>query len=297
MDEPRQLLTSQANERIAKRCVCCGSDDLKRSPAIMMPFVAYRAFGWQDVEITPEWGLRSVKNGHAYALCNSVQCSNCGFLFLDIRFNDSEMASLYNGYRTEAYAQMRETFEPGYLATNDYINAGVTYVAQIEEFLSPYVSLPVRILDWGGDTGQNAPFPNARSLLHVYDISNRPVVEDAELVSKSTVVSTEYDLIVCANVLEHIPFPAEVVLEIKKSMHKDTVLYIEVPRERIFDDAETSVELYKLKKHWHEHINFYSAKSLRELVTRCGMDIIEAKELEVADGYHPVYHVVACKLA
>jgi hypothetical protein len=86
-------------ERIASRCVCCGCAELTRSGAILMPFVAYRAFGWTPVEITPEWGLRTIQTGMAYPLCNSLQCQACGLLFLDIRFDETEMAALYGGYR------------------------------------------------------------------------------------------------------------------------------------------------------------------------------------------------------
>ncbi|PKU25979.1 class I SAM-dependent methyltransferase [Telmatospirillum siberiense] len=296
MTETVQTIGSHDGERIAQNCVCCGSRNLARSPAILMPFVAYRAFGWQAVEITPEWGLRTIPTGLAYPLCNSVQCADCGLLFLDIRFNNFEMNAMYHGYRSSAYAEMRGRFEPGYLATNVTINNGVTYVPQIEDFLSPHLHFPVRILDWGGDTGQNAPFAAQRSLLHVYDISDRPVVSGGELVGQATVQSTEYDLIICANVLEHIPYPGDVVRDIGRSMHRDTVLYVEVPREPIFSDDETSKELHKKKRHWHEHINFFSDQSLTELMERSGLKIIDRKLLNVSDGYHNYYRVLACKL-
>jgi len=297
MNEMHRLSSQHNNERIARDCVCCGSTNLYKSPAIMMPFIAYRAFGWNAVEITPEWGLRSVKCGYAYPLCNTVQCAECGLLFLDIRFNNSEMSSLYKNYRTDSYALMRDEFEPGYFEKNKYITHGISYINQIEDFLSPHLKLPVSILDWGGDTGQNAPFQNSHTVLDVYDISTRPVVDGTRQVNQSTLASTKYDLIVCANVLEHIPFPAKVIDEIKKSMHKDSILYIEVPREEIFKDNECSVELYKMKRHWHEHINFFSINSLNKLVSSCGMLLIDMKYLEVADGYHNVYHAVACKLS
>ena len=38
-------------ERIAAQCVCCGSENLKSSPAVIMPFVAHRTFGWEPVFI------------------------------------------------------------------------------------------------------------------------------------------------------------------------------------------------------------------------------------------------------
>ncbi len=67
--------------KIATACPCCGGEALTRSPAVLMPFVAHRAFGWQPVEITPDWGLRTIPTGLAYPLCNSVQCEGCGLVF------------------------------------------------------------------------------------------------------------------------------------------------------------------------------------------------------------------------
>src|SRR5437016_2710182 len=99
MDKMR--FPNESNERIASRCICCDGDQLAKSPAILMPFIAKRVFGWEPVEIMDDWGLRDIKSGMAYPLCNSVQCASCGVLFLDIRFSDSEMATLYSGYRGE----------------------------------------------------------------------------------------------------------------------------------------------------------------------------------------------------
>ena len=33
----------------------------------------------------------------------------------------------------------------------------------------------------------------------------------------------------------------------------------------------------KKNKHWHEHINFYSKKSLVKLLSQCGLKIIKMK--------------------
>lgn len=275
---------SQQNERIACCCVCCGSLALKKFPAILMPFVAHRALGWEPVEITDEWGLKTIKNGMAYSICNSVLCTHCGLLFLDIRFNESEMNSLYDGYREKQYTELREKYEPGYKVRNDELNADMHYISDIEQFLSPYLDFPVSILNWGGDSGKNTPFRNKSKLFHIYDISNKSVIDGAKKIDKLTAINTQYDLIVCSNVLEHVPYPAEVVFDMKNSMKKGTILYIEVPHENIIRTADTETDLHKKKKHWHEHINFFTKKSLQKLLNGCGLTIIDMKQLEVSTG-------------
>jgi hypothetical protein len=146
--------SSLKHERIATECVCCGSKSLKKSPALLMPFVADRAFGWQPVEIDGSWGLKTITSGMAYSICNSLFCGDCGLLFLDIRFSEVELNSLYDEYRGQQYTDLRETYEPGYKQRNDSLNAGIGYIAEIERFLGPHLSFPISILDWGGGYGE-----------------------------------------------------------------------------------------------------------------------------------------------
>jgi hypothetical protein len=97
--------------------------------------------------------------------------------------------------------------------------------------------------------------------------------------------------------LEHIPYPIEIVLDIEKSMGIDTVLYIEVPLEDIVRTNDTKMALPQKKKHWHEHINFYTEKSIEALLVKCGLSIIDLKELEATAGGNSSYlYLIACKL-
>ena len=282
-------------ERIAAQCVCCGGENLKSSPAILMPFVAHRTFGWEPVLIDETWGLSTIKNGHAYSICNSLYCGNCGFLFSDIRFSESELSNLYHNYRGAEYNALRESYEPGYTVRNDNLNAGISYIQDIENFLLPHLSFPISILDWGGDTGKNTPFKNQNEALDVYDISGKDVLEGVRKVSKNEAYSKKYNLIVCSNVLEHVPYPSDILFEIINAMDKETVLYIEVPLEDVVFRKKS--DLHLLKKHWHEHINFYSEKSLYHLVKNVGLEIKELKIMqETAGGNSSNLYQIACKL-
>ena len=289
----------RSEERIASRCICCDSDALSKSPAILMPFIAKRTFGWEPVEITDEWGLRDLKSGMAYPLCNSVQCTACGALFLDIRFSDSEMSSLYSGYRDEEYAALRDRFEPGYKSRNSIIQGGATHIQKVEAFLSAHVTPPVRILDWGGDTGLNTPFKSQNKVCHIYDISSKPAIQGALRVERNTVGNTNYDLIVLSHVLEHVPYPAKTISEITSVMSKDTVLYIEVPHEDLIRLAPDMLNLHAKKKHWHEHINFFTEQSLTSLLEYCGLRATGMQSIQTeGDADVKIWHIfaIACKL-
>src|SRR3569833_431879 len=157
--------------RIADHCPCCAGPDLARSPAVLMPLVAIRAFGWTPVEILPEWGFRHLKAGMAYPLCNTMQCQASGLQFLDLRFDDEEMARLYSDFRSDASARQRDAFEPGYAALNAAIQVYVPYTSDAERVLACQVKRAPRVLDWGGTGGKNAPFRETASQVDIYALS------------------------------------------------------------------------------------------------------------------------------
>ena len=281
-------------KRISTQCVCCGGYSLKSSPAILMPFVAHRVFNWAPVAIDESWGLSTIQNGNAYSICNSLYCEDCGLLFLDIRFSDDELNRLYDNYRGQEYNILREHYEPGYTLRNDKLNAGIDYIAEIEKFIEPFLKFPLTILDWGGDTGKNTPFKNNNDALHIYDISNKRLISGAINVTKEMALSRVYGLIVCSNVIEHVPYPLNLLIDIAFAMDKDSVLYLETPLEDV--TLNNCGNLHLKKKHWHEHINFYSERSLRSLVENAGLEVIGLKVIKAtAGGRSSHLFQLACK--
>ena len=260
--------------RIATHCPCCDGTDLHRSPAVLMPLVANRAFGWTPVEITAEWGFRHLKTGMAYSLCNSMQCQDCGFLFLDIRFDDEEMERLYSNFRTEAYARQRDAFEPGYAALNAAIQVYVPDTSDAERALAGHVRHAPRVLDWGGSGGKNTPFRHTASRLDIYDLSDEPVIPGARRVSLEDASANRYDLVVQCHVLEHVPYPETLVRSAMALLDEDAVLYVEAPFEPIIASSPGARDLATRKRHWHEHINFFTEEALRALLERCGAEVL-----------------------
>ncbi len=282
---------------IAKECVCCGGKNLKSSTAILMPFISHRVFNWRPVRIDESWGLRTIQAGVAYAVCNSLLCSSCHHLFLDMRFNDEEMKNLYQGYRETEYIEIRDHYEPGYKAKNEQLHKGYNYIDKIEEFLTPYVNQESKILDWGGDSGINTPFKQKNEVIHIYDISDREVIEGAKRVSKNEIEGKKYDLLICSNVLEHTPYPIEVLKEVCQYMSEKSTLYIEVPYENLVRTTEAKDQLHLNKKHWHEHINFYNENSMKKLVESSGMKVVNIRALPITGETSAFVFQVACQLS
>lgn len=271
--------------QLAEECICCGGSEIASSPAVLMPFVAKRVFGHDPLEITVDWGLRDLKPGMAYTLCNSLQCQECGALFLDYRFTDKQMAALYHNYMGDAYTRQRDHYEPGYAAmTAQHYTFRQSYIADVEAWLAPHLPALPSVLDWGGGSGMNAPFLGRNRLLHIYDISNVEVVTGACRVRFDELGVVTYDLIVCNQVLEHVPFPARLIDMIRPVLGGETLLYIGVPYEALLRAHPDSMNLACLKRHWHEHINFYSESSMRCLLERAGLKVLDVHYVPTLKG-------------
>lgn len=269
-------------ERIATQCVCCGNMQLQASPAILMPFVAHRVFGWRPVVIDASWGLNTIANGNAYSICNSLYCGVCDFLFLDMRFSDAELSRLYHDYRGPDYVELREFYEPGYRERNRLLLTDIPYLHQIENFIAPHIAPNPAILDWGGDTGKNTPFKSKNKCLHIYDISQKTTIAGAKSVSAQETLTSAYDLIICSEVLEHIPYPCDILQAIRLRMNKNSILYLEVPHERVMQEPQNA--RLKNKRHWHEHINFFSIFSMEKLLDQCELETISTQSTKINTG-------------
>ena len=125
---------------IARQCIVCGSHALRKTSAILAPFLADRIFDWKPMEIDGTFGFRDIPSGHAYALCNTLCCRECQMLFLDMRFDNDEMGRLYEGYRGENYTALRSSYESSYaLGSQEYEGKRWGYISQVEEFLQPHL--------------------------------------------------------------------------------------------------------------------------------------------------------------
>lgn len=103
--------------------------------------------------------------------------------------------------------------------------------------------------------------------LHVYQAS----IEDF-----SCVGSERFDVVTLINVLEHLRYPAETLLNIKKELLKSGgLLVIDVPNE--FNDFQTVGNAeFNLNEWWvcpPNHINYFSVSSLNHLLNICGYDV------------------------
>ena len=225
-------------------------------------------------------------------------------MFYNPRLDDADLRSLYGNYRSEEYQRMRFASEPWYTAKFNADLASPSHYeirrAKLAPILRQYVDERKikRILDYGGDRGDLVVglFDGAERF--VYDISGIPAA--AGVTSIHDPASCKADLIINSNVLEHVGFPRLLVSEILQAAPKGGLVYLEVPCEFPFGLARIARRLAQIGViairrpalaqfvarpaslyMMHEHINYYSERSLATLMSSCGGNVI-------ASGSYPM---------
>lgn len=244
-------------------CPACHSDNIEKFPAFLYQFIVWRITGNKPASNVPIQGIK---------------CNHCGFTCSESRIDSTEEASLYGGYRGNTYNNMRIECEPGYaqhLATFDdseYMHVRQFGINMLIDKLVDKDKIKT-VLDYGGDKGQHIPAAFASADRYVYEISNvsmLPGIKAFDLNSELLM-----DFIMCCHVLEHKSEPDAIIKDIKRHMHKDTWLYIEVPE----------YEMYGPGAAFHEHINSFTDSSMWALLDRMGIELVEAVTTQYKDGY------------
>jgi len=265
---------------ITKTCIACGSENLIKSPAVLSPFIADRVFDWAPVEINQEWGLDSIKSGMAYCRVNSIGCEDCSSIFLDLRFGDEEIIKLYDNYRGDDYNSLRIMYEPNYKQKSEVFEKRYPYLSDAEAWIAQHIT-PKTILDWGGDSGFNSMFKHTGAELYVHDVSG-VLLEDGVKSFTKDGGDVIFDLITCNQVLEHVPNPLELLIEINAVMKSGSWLYLDFPFEKIMQQDLPVTELLKRKRHWHEHINFFTEDGVEKLINRAKFDFVDLRTVSAS---------------
>ena len=87
-----------------------------------------------------------------------------------------------------------------------------------------------------------------------------------------------FDMVVCANVLEHVLNPVTLLTRIKGILTQNGVCRISVPNDGSWLQDE-AVRRGLAKPHFYvtppEHLHYFSADSLRKLFARCGLHVVD----------------------
>jgi hypothetical protein len=267
------------------QCIICKENLIFKRKAIVVPFLAERIF------------LRKAFRTHL------IRCKNCGFQFYALRPDEDEMIRLYENYRSESYIKQRFKHEPWYTKklndslfykSSTLLNRRNSLIEQCEIY-SPGMTQSLKtILDYGGDNGQLIVGICNHAKKYVYEISNVELLPGIEKATYPSPIT--FDFIICSNVLEHVSYPEKTLDRITSMAHDKTIIYLEVPFEQPYSAATLAKRITQqiillflrpkqfintfgqgMLTHMHEHLNYFTEKSLHLLLQNAGYEKITVK--------------------
>lgn len=258
-----------------------------------------------DFLVAKIWGEDAVSNGVVVNLCH---CENCHFSFYDKRLTSNEDAKLYNGYREKNYQMLREKYEPWY---TEKINGLMNYDKKalqeqqrvIRKIMKKFITKPIKLgLDFGGNRGNTFCKDFEIEKQYVYDISGVKTVPGVSGISSfEELKSYSFDFIMCNMTLEHVADPLNFAKTLYGIGQVGTYYYLEVPSENPFYSNKFSISknirllansnynklnlvkyYLKMRKQpfcpMHEHVNFFTAKSMRTLLEKSGFKVLDIQK-------------------
>lgn len=226
-----------------------------------------------------------------------VGCESCGFMFYNPRLDASEETRLYADYRLDEYQRKRQWSEPWYTKRfNADLASEVSYEYRrglLRGILRQHLQgrKVERVLDYGGDRGDLVSGLVDGAAAYVYDISG--IAPARGVTATKDPAGSSPDLIVNSNVLEHVGFPRRLLEEMVKMAPSGGLIFVEVPSESPFGamrivrrvaqigwmvGRRPSLARYVARPAslylMHEHINFYSPRSLGVLMRKCGCSMV-----------------------
>ena len=276
-------------------CLICGSDNITSTDTIVSDFVMAR--------IAP-----NEKENYKTKLCF---CKECSFAFYEYRINSEEEQALYKNYRDSEYQKTREKSECWYTEKiNNLLNNDSTSINEqkrvIRKILNDNGVMNIKsALDYGGNEGKTFFDEIGTENKYVFDISGVPTLKGVENISDFSKLSDyRFDFIMCNMLFEHLADPMSLMGTLKDIGDENTIYYIEVPSENPFVSGNKHsiannlklvfnphFSFFKLVKYYfkkrkdpfmtmHEHINFYTADSMKRMIDLSGFTCIDIQENE-----------------
>ena len=223
-------------------------------------------------------------------------CSRCSFIQSKNPFHDDDIMRLYRDYRSPSYNAERIKYEPSYAAIANSVGQDQVEIqnrtSALATFLRRHLAVePRTLLDYGGSDGRFIPgITGAKYVFEVSDIE--PIAGVTRINSQQELGS--YSLVLLAHVVEHVPYPLDLVRKVASYVEPDGYLYVETPQE-IPDDVRVALKsrAIRLDIAIHEHINSYCISAVSHLLEAADLHVVAIESTPVDVGWAKATHIRA----
>jgi SAM-dependent methyltransferase len=234
------------------KCIICDSD---------APDLIYKGRGENDFEV------------------NVCICKNCGFVYLNPRWDEATYFSFYQ--------KTYDKYWRKYLSNIPAERDGSSYYPLYQRLLKTFPAFnPRNVLDVGCGNGKKLSYimqryPYAKYYALEPSAACKPEIEGRGITFIADDVNSEwdknienkFDFVVMRHTLEHFLIPEKVLAKVRKTMANDGILYIAVPDAGSVD-VVSKVRL-KTINFTVVHPYFFSEISLSNLLLKCGFSAIK----------------------
>ena len=293
-----------------ERCVVCDSESLVRYPAVTSPFIA-QIVQWP----APHRCSLAECAGCGHRFFNlRLDESEMSRLYGNYR------GPGYFAIRHHWEPWYSKAINEAIGHDQREIDSRRDYVRQFLRKSLPADVFAGEVLDYGGDKGQFIP-PELGKKKYVFEVSDQKPVEGVVRLGTKQALRRQFDLVMLCHVVEHLSDPFKFLLELREELgpaNGAQWMYAEVPLERprlikrptrgaarrgaadwiprarlawLALDFYSTFFRVKLNTvppfgsiKMHEHLNFFSGKSLRTLFERAGFSVIASEEASVSSA-------------
>ena len=249
-----------------RSCPCCGISERER--VLELPAQSFCAANWTYSKEFAQ--ILSIAPDMPFAI---ARCLGCAFVYAELEPDAAFLAKVYEEVIRHDDNLAANEVAKGYARR-------MHYIANLLELVHP--GGPMRALDYGCGLGVTLRLIESAGVRSVgFDTSSMRL--DYAANSSGTVVRTHrelqmdapYDMIVCDNIIEHLPNPVETIRFLATVAKRGTVMFVSVPdcNARFLKGQRRAVRQAKILdmslNPW-EHLNYFDIEHLDSMLGRAG---------------------------